>query len=97
MSDINLLLARAQIDIMKITLGGFLFMLCALLAILIVPNLRASTSPEVVALVSSAVGVLGTILTQQNGFFYARPRHQEPNDLGSDNPDPTAPVQPAKP
>lgn len=73
--DIDLILARAQVSMAERTL--LLFGLCSigLLVMLCLPSeIKAPSS--IVSLVSAAIGSLGTILAQQNGFFYARHRQQ---------------------
>ena len=86
MDSVDLLLAKAQISLTRITLIGFLLMLFALLALLVFPSVKASA--EVISLVSAATGSLGTILTQQNGYFFAR--HRQPAAPG----DTSNPIQP---
>ncbi len=92
MSDVEIILARAQVSITRLTLGGFLLMLFVLLVLLFVPGVKAS--PEIVSLVSAATGSLGTILTQQNGYFFQRQRPHSADDPSDPNPTPPAP--PAK-
>jgi hypothetical protein len=87
LDTVDLILAKAQIRITTITLVGFLVTVVALLAIFFWPNLKPSQ--DLVALVSGAFGVLGTILTQQNGFFFAR--HRQLPAAPDPSPNPTQP------
>ena len=93
MDDVEALLARAQVSITRITLIGFLVMLLMLLILLVWPGIKAS--PEIVSLVSAATGSLGTILTQQNGYFFQRQRPHSTDD--PPDPNPIQPPQAAKP
>lgn len=94
MDNVEIILAKAQINLTKITLLGFLLVVIILLAILVWPNLKASQ--EIVSLVSMAVGSLGTILSQQNGYFFARHR-QAPALPEIRPPNPIQPASPANP
>ncbi|MDE2103827.1 MAG: hypothetical protein KGL39_41705 [Patescibacteria group bacterium] len=89
MNAVDWLLAKAQVRLATITLLGFLAMLGALLWLL---NFSAAKpSPDLIALVSTATGVLGTIATQQSGYFFARHRPQSDGD----DVNPTGPAAPA--
>jgi hypothetical protein len=100
MKEIDLIFARAQVGLANRTLIGFLVMLFILLLLLALPSIfgpAIKASPEIISLVSGAVGSLGTILAQQNGFFFARHRQNglpEPSDPVDTNP--TSPPQAAK-
>lgn len=91
--QLDLLTAQAQIMLARRTLFLFGTMLLLLLILLIVPGIKAS--PEIVSLVSAATGSLGTILAQQNGFFFARHRAPSSTDADGDDPNPIQPVIPA--
>lgn len=93
MNDLDLLIARAQIAIAKRTLSGFMVMLILLLVLLVWPEIKAS--PEIISLVSAATGSLGTILAQQNGYFFAR--HRPPTELDGDSSPPLVSSPPANP
>lgn len=96
MNDLDILTAKTQSSLTRITLVGFLLMLAALLVLLCLPDLKPSAN--LVALVSAATGSLGTILTQQNGFWFARHRpSSQPDQNGSSGVEPSNPTQPAEP
>jgi hypothetical protein len=95
---VDLILAAAQVRSFIITLFGFMIMLVALIVLLVVPY-TVKAPAEVIALLSAATGSLGTILTQQNGYFFARHRQQGITDgAGNGGDAPPAPaVQAAAP
>ncbi|MGH8217320.1 MAG: hypothetical protein ACREUT_01935 [Steroidobacteraceae bacterium] len=94
MNDIDLLTAKAQVSLTRLTLIGFLMMLAVLLLLLAIPEVKASS--EIISLVSAATGSLGTILTQQNGYFFARHRPSASTQPPAEH-TPIPPMQPAQP
>jgi len=68
MSDLDLLLAKAQVGLAVLMSLGFL----ATLFVLIL--LHNTLAPVENSLLSGLTGVLGTIVTQQSGYFFARQR-----------------------
>lgn len=77
--DMDLLLARAQVFLAVLFAAGFLALLAALMF------LRSEMSPTVLTTVTTMLTVLGTLLTLQMNFFFAR---QRPHAL----PDPSTTV-----
>ena len=78
MNELDAVTATARVALAKTTLVGFLLMLFGLLALLVVPGLKVS--PEIISLVSAAVGSLGTILAQQHGYYFGNQHRPAPPD-----------------
>ena len=78
------LLALAQVGLFFLSLAGFLGIL--FVVVLRISKLDSTTEK----LAYTMLGVLGTIVTQQAGYFYARHRPQD-----SDPPNPTEPPKAA--
>lgn len=85
MNDIDRLLARAQVGLAFLTAIGFF----VLLGILLFHGFALNQA--VTDIVTSLLGVLGTIFTLQMNYFYARHRPQ------TGEPVPTNPTQAAPP
>lgn len=66
--DMDLLLARAQVFLAILFAGGFLGLLCGLIFF------HSDMSATVLTTVTTMLTVLGTLLTLQMNFFYARQR-----------------------
>jgi len=85
MSEIDRLLARAQVGLAFLFAVGFILILAVLLLSLTgVKELPASTN----ALLTGLLGVFGTIITLQQNYFFAR---QRPHGLPDPTPDESAP------
>lgn len=71
MNELDLLLARAQVRMATTTLWMFFIVLMTLMLSL-TGIIQVSTEGNI--LLTAMTGVLGTIVTQQQGYFYARQR-----------------------
>lgn len=78
--DRDLILARAQVGLAFFFAGGFL----GCLVILFFNH--ATMTPQELTIVTGLTGVLGTIVTQQSGYFFARQRPHIPTDGIDSNP-----------
>jgi hypothetical protein len=72
-NEIDLILARAQVRMATMTLMMFFIVLMTLLLSL---TKAISIGNEANILLTAMTGVLGTIVTQQQGYFFAR--HRQP-------------------
>jgi hypothetical protein len=91
MNDNDLLLARAQVGLAFLMALGFLSTLFVLIAV------HNELAPVENSLLSGLTGVLGTIVTQQSGYFFARQRPHALADDTDDSPAPLAQPSPEKP
>lgn len=91
MNDVDKLLARAQVWLAVLVACGFL----GLLFVLLFHSVELTAAGTTI--VTGLLSVLGTILTLQMNFFYAR--HRSPSQALPDPPDqnPTSPPPAAKP
>ena len=80
MNDTDHLLARAQVSLSHIMAGGFL----AVIFVLIFFHAMLDDTSK--TLLTGLAGVLGTIVTQQSGYWFQRQRPHTPTD---DNSNPT--------
>ncbi len=71
MKELDLLLARAQVRMATLTLAMFFIVLMTLLLSL---TQTISITNEANILLTAMTGALGTIVTQQQGYFFARQR-----------------------
>lgn len=90
MNDSDLLLAKAQVGLAVLMAIGFLATLFTLVAV------HNTLAPVENSLLSGLTGVLGTIVTQQSGYFFARQRPHAIADDSDDSPTPLAQSPPEK-
>lgn len=78
--QLDLLLARAQVWLATLFSMGFIGVIFTLIFY------HQNFTPDGRAMLTGLAGVLGTIVTQQSGYFFARHRPQTPID-GKDDDD----------
>ena len=88
MNPLDLFLARVQAWLASLMALGFLGLIFVLIAF------HASLDETAKTLLTGLAGVLGTIVTQQSGYFFARHRPPTELDNGDDqNPTPGVPTK----
>jgi len=85
MNRVDVLLARAQVGIALLMAAGFLGVIYVLIFY------HGTLDDTSKTLLTGLAGVLGTIVTQQSGYFFARHRPNEAPEV------PTPPQTAAKP
>ena len=88
-NKVDTLLARAQVGLAFFFSAGFIGCLFVLML------LHNQLDTDAKTLLTGLLGVLGTIITQQSAYFFAR--HRPPTVEDADVPDPTNPVAGPRP
>jgi hypothetical protein len=84
MNAVEVLLARSQVRLAYLYGIGFIGL------IFVIIFWHKELDKDSYAMLTGLAGVLGTIATQQNGYFFQRQRPHNPMDNGDDPLDPAA-------